>query len=731
MASQPPPQPAQPRFVPYDPERAARQHRLKVLALSLVVLAGFLGAQAVLLSRWISVDTRPPAWDQAIHLETALDCQRAKAAGRSGDCWRPVPKPGMPPFPPLYHLALQPAMSSADPPRAALWVNFAYFCLLTLCVFGVVFHFRNDWAAAAGAVAFVCAPGVQELLYTPLIDLPVAACAAAAFWAFLESQEFHWWPSSLAFGLFFGLGMLHKWSFFSYMVPAYVVGLRALLSPAERKGPALAAAAVAAAVCLPWYWMNWPLLLPRLVQASSDFAVPVWKGAAFLTYFWSSFGGLGPLLWFMGWVGIIVPKYRRNEDHGWLVPFSVACSYVFWAIVPNRQLRFLMPGLTGLAVMATGTWPAVLIVALLGSQVFLAVNFARGLIGPFNVPTPFGVTTQLGNDPPKREDWKIDEILREAEARRDPSSPVADLVLIANHERFNGATFTYRTKALALEHVRMRGVNKRLCELAQFVLLKGGDLGPKHVIEGLPKAAAVVSSKDSWFARGYAEAASWPLPDGSKATLYERSKPGTPPFKLKAPLLMQFYTQGTVKADNLLIDLGRWDPNAGVYPLAKVSARELDVRGLRVAGAAIEAEDVFFVSAAPPGGDEWEEVRLLKLKTLRVRSLSMTAEALRGFLAERVKELKLDALRLDGTIKASGTFRNIPVAVELSVEHKTEAPRALLFRFVSLKLAGTPLPVAAINRIKELTVPLEANPETPFSIELAGLTLKDDRLTVP
>jgi hypothetical protein len=390
-----------------------------------------------------------------------------------------------------------------------------------------------------------------------------------------------------------------------------------------------------------------------------------------------------------------------------------------------------MPGLPGLAVLATGTWPSALIVVMTLSQIGLAVNYARGVVGPLNIPTPFGVTTQLDNDPPKREDWHIDDILNEAEKRRDPDSPVADLVLVGNAIRFNGPNFTYRVKALGLKHVRVRGVNKRLCELAQFVVLKGGELGPKGVIDGLDKAAAVVSSKESWFARGYQKAGEWKLPDGSMATLFERSKPVAPPFRLKGPMLMQFYTQGNIKADALNLDLGRWDAAAGAYPLAKFSARELDVRGVRILHAAMEAEGLFFVSAAPVGADEWDEVRLLKMKTLRVKSLSVSADALRAVLVERVKNLRLESLTLEGTVKASGAFRNIPISLELSVTLKNDAPRALLLRFVSIKAAGNSIPVAAINRIKELTIPLDANPETPFSIDLPGLTIADDRLTIP
>ena len=54
----------------------------------------------------------------------------------------------------------------------------------------------------------------------------------------------------------------------------------------------------------------------------------------------------------------------------------------------------------------------------------------------------------------------------------------------------------------------------------------------------------------------------------------------------------------------------------------------------------------------------------------------------------------------------------------------------LRLRLVSLKLGPNPLPLGAINRIKELTIPLTANPETPFEIELGAVQLRGDALTI-
>jgi hypothetical protein len=50
---------------------------------------------------------------------------------------------------------------------------------------------------------------------------------------------------------------------------------------------------------------------------------------------------------------------------------------------------------------------------------------------------------------------------------------------------------------------------------------------------------------------------------------------------------------------------------------------------------------------------------------------------------------------------------------------------------MSVNLAGLSVPLSMFREIKELTVALDPNPETPFTIELPGLTLAGGHLTVP
>lgn len=711
-----------------DPLVAAAARERKTLVLSLLGLAVFLVLQALLLRKQVRDDTRPPAWDQAIHLEIALDYKEAIAQGRLADAFSLPPKPGMPAFPPAYHLGLIRAYDSADPAHAALWLNWFYLALLAASVFGIAWRFRPDDTALAVTIVFCGAPAVQDMVATQLIDLPLTACAAACYWALLASERFGLWVPSLLFGVLHAFGMLHKWSFFSYMVPAYFIALREL---SYRPLKVLTAAALSAALSAPWYVANLALLPTRLVQASSDFAIPFWKGGAWATYLRVSLEQLGPLFALFGWVALLVPQYRRKREDGDILLGWALVSYVFWTIVPNRQFRFLLPGLPPLAVALASAFPRQLTWGIAAVQLFTFVNFHNGWIGPLTIPLPYQDLTFFSNAPPAAEDWRIEEILRAVEGSRDPARAISNVTLVANDTRFNAPTFHWSQRRLGLDRIRMRGVNSRLCELSEFLILKDGRLGPSTVINGLPEAAAQVKAPSGWFARAYEQLKEWPLPDGSTARLYRQRAVMPKPFA-SSKMTYQFFSAGKAELQDLKVTLGEWDKAAAAYKSARVSAGRVTVRGLVLRGLDAELHDVGLVPVySGERSDEWVDVRILKLGRLRLNSIEVGAAEVKTFLEERVKGLKLSSLTLEnGAVKAEGAWKGYRVSAEAALT-LLDAPRRLKVDMRSAKFGGSPLPAFLFKPIKELTIPLAPNAETPFAIELPGLTLANGRLSVP
>src|SRR5581483_150754 len=215
----------------------------KTLALSGVALAAFLIWEAWAIRDFAARDTRPPSWDEAIQLEIALDCRQAVREGRWKDVFFIPPKPGMPPFPPAYHLAAMFAydLSPNNPAGAALWLNWVYLAILAASLFAIAWELGLSHKSWIASICFCCAPVVLTQTHVRLLDLGLAAWVAAAYWAYLRSDKFFRWPASLTFGALFALGMMHKWSFFSYLLPAYVDAFGALTYPESRRQPVAAA----------------------------------------------------------------------------------------------------------------------------------------------------------------------------------------------------------------------------------------------------------------------------------------------------------------------------------------------------------------------------------------------------------------------------------------------------------------------------------------------------------
>ncbi len=695
------------------------------LSASLLSVLLVLGAQAFLLSKWTAVESRPPAWDQAIHLEIAHDYKTLLAKGDWYSAFNLKPKPGMPPFPPLYQLSLIPAYNFADPVRASLWVQYGYLVLLCLALWGLGVLYCGPWEAFAAVLLFSSTPVVQSLTRTQLPDMPLATWVALGYLAYAASAGFMRWIPSLAFGLVFAGGMLTKWSYWTYFFPLIFVAVGAWRSPIRRAKFA-GAAALALAITLPWYLSHLPVLLPRLKEASTDQGVPVWRISSMLEYLWAMLSGFDLPFWLACLPALIVPRLKQAREDRWVIPIWVLTSYLFWMLVPNHQLRFLLPGLSGLALLVAGRWPASVLALLCGYQAFALANYSYRWATPVRFDFFGPALTLFSSDAPVSQDWKIEEILKEASRRHDASEPFGNVTLVANDVFFNGPNFNWVLKHAGLSNLRMRGVNRRYCEFSEFVVIKTGSLGPPPVIGQLEEVRWQMLAHGGWFRRGYEEVAKWTLPDGGEALLFERRKAQKPPMAEK-DLSYASFESGEFSAKDLRLSLGRWDPAQRVYPRAVLKASWISLRGLELDNVELVLEGLDLVPVLGIKG-ELEDVRLLKLKRLGLASASLDAPKAAAFLGRRARQLKDISADLGDPIAVRGRFKGLPVAAEgrifLSSDHAVMEAKLLRAKIGPL---GLPIP----ERWGKTSVSFEPNPETPFEIRVPGFSAKGSALTIP
>jgi len=696
--------------------------------LSLAALAGLLLFHGLCLGMWISKDAAPPAWDQSIQMETALDCRDAIQAGEWSSLLSFSPKPGMPPFPILYHLTLQPFMGGEDPAKAALWANWFYLLLLCVSIWGLGRHFLGNWAGFGAAAVFSCVPEVQWLLRENLTDLALTAWTAAAYWALVESRDFRRKWISAAFGALFAAAMMTKWSAFSYFFPVLWLGYHALRDSSRKKG-VLLAAGTALLLCFPWYFSQWPVLIPRLFSAAGDQAVAIWNPKALFSYVLQAASGLELPFFLLAVAAVTAPSLKRRP-RPWVLIAWLATSFVFWTIVPNRQLRYLLPGLTPLAIFVMGSFPKQLSVGLVVFYLFAALNFGAGMLGPL----PLGPITLLRTGPPESAPWPLRAILQEAAARRRSSLPISNLTLLANHPRLNGPTLRWERRRGGFETLRTRGVNSRVCELSEFLVLKEGSLGPASVVNQLPAVRKRILRVGSWFLRGYDEVKRFPLPDGRDAVLFQRKKLRRAPFP-EQRAHFTYFEEKNFLAEGLLIQFGRWDAARGEYPKVVVSAKRIVFRGLEVAAPRLVLEGLSFVPVddsvkeAYGAEDTLLDIRLLGMRRLRLVSGSVTEDAAAAFLKARAKEITQARFKLDDSISAWVKAKGIPAFAEVSVRLR-EDKGGLDMRAERVAVAGIPLPLGLLGRHAGYALPFSPTGELPFHLDIAGLTVAGGRLRI-
>ena len=709
--------------------------RWKRFFAALGLLALLVGFHAFSVSSWIKRETRPPSWDQSIHLEIAKDFQVAFSEGRWKDIFMPAPKPGMPPFPPLHYMLIRYAMDAPDPASEALWINVFYMAILCVSLFGLGRRAGGEWGGLAAAVLFSCMPEVQWLLRDQIIDLPLVAWVVSAYWALLASERFeHPGPSAL-FGVMFAAAMLTKWSAFSYFLPLIVFLFGDLREPRRRKH-FFTAAFIAVLLCGPWYALNWAVLIPRLFQASSDNAVSVASLSGLFAYVRQMSLGMEFPLFAAGLVSLggMARNERGRSDASTLVLWFVL-SFIFWTIVPNRQLRYLLPALAPLILMITSTMKFKPLAALCALELIAAVNFSYGVL-PHIHPGFLSFNASLFRaDPPQKEDWPIGEILRTAQEMRDKSAPFANMALLANAERFNGATFNWESARRGISTVKMRGINNRVCEFAEFLLTKEGPLGPPSVVNQLPKVRKMILARGSWFDRGYREAARFPLPDGTDAVLYQRRVPKKPPFP-PGKTHFDYLSDKHVTIEGAKLDLGGYDRVRGVYPRVAVRAERLVIRGLEVTGLEAEIEDFLGVSVVDPkdAGSAGQEsllldMRLLRMKKLRIKAATVTEEAVAAFIKARVKNLNGVEISIEENVKGRADIGGVALAAEAALRVSDDGS-GLEIRLEKLSVGGVALPVTLLGPVRRFVRKFAPDPELPFEIQVKTLTLSGGRLRI-
>ena len=527
------------------------RQRTGMLATVLMLTAALWAVNLV----WLRKDTRPPVWDMALHQTYALNYLPGQAEGipwaeRSGN------------YPPFVHWMIALCYLLFHPgPHVAVMANIP----ATLILLGAVYLLGFDLAGAAAArwacILTALVPYMIWMSRETVLDYWLAAWLAAALAVLLRSDGFRLRYHSILFGCIFALGLLTKWFFAGFLFfPILYIFVRNRIwrDPVRRThcADALLAAFAGAAV---WYLPNTAKLTTYFFENAQVGALegepPVLSFQSLIYYLrllegYQLFG-----LLFLLVVIALVFVWRRGllRDAGFLAA-AVCGGWLVLTLLRTKDPRFSMPLLGPLCVVAgawlqswkTGRRTALLksgLVLLLCFQAF-AANFGVRWI-PQEVVLLRGYSGSLRWDwnlylqhyfhvlgPPRREDWKIEPILRRVAADAGAAGRRAELALIPDLPHFNSTTFSLlarlRSVSVRVAHLRSQGRDVRAFGDFQYVVMTERDQGMSWTTGSSLRLNQIIVDDP----RTVRLLETFALPDGNRARLYsiERGAPARPAY---------------------------------------------------------------------------------------------------------------------------------------------------------------------------------------------------------
>jgi hypothetical protein len=685
---------------------------------------------------WLALDRRPPEWDHANHLERATLCARDL---RSGDVQSILERSSF--YPPLV-LCLTGAVSFVMPMEAAAGVvMLAFLALGMAAVYRLGCVLASEPVGQVAALLFATAPFVVYCVLRLQLDLPLATMVALALAALLATEDFTRRGASLLCGVIAGLGMLTKPTFALYVVPSALC----LLLRSRRRGLLGAALTfvVAAAVSLPWFG-------PRLFGLGAQLEARSFAQAAEAGH--PEPLTLAGLLFYPRWLGYeiglgaaalavigLVMVVRRRQ---WYVLTAVLAPFVVLELIRNKNLRYALPLVGVLALVAALGWDALpprgRRVVIVGLAVLALVQVSAVTSGQ---PPNFWIrglqTWWVPSSPPRQADWHHREIL--ALLERDSHGSAATVSVVPNFDVFSTSNFRYYAlrDGLGLRFVRAwddppLGID--------YMVLKTGEQGPSWTAEKSRRAGARLVSDPS-LARVFPVIGEFPLPDGSTATVRARRLtpvPGATPAAVAAAVeggLRRRLADFARDTERLEIELAHDDT------IVSGRIRHVEIRAavatlgeftrpgtaqLRVHDLALSVDDLLVNPwrVLADGGFEPLDAGRLRLETATVRLADLQA------FVSRLKHFRRTTVAAAGDALAV-TVRPLGPDISARVRMLPAAGRPFALEADHVRVAGLPVPGPLVNWvIRNFDPSARIASRMPFPVEIGRVAVRDEALRI-
>jgi 4-amino-4-deoxy-L-arabinose transferase-like glycosyltransferase len=522
---------------------------------------------------WILLDIRPPSYDQGLHLFRTFNYWEAMSSG-SEDWWQDMLNVE-PFYPPFYHLSLIPlSLIFGFTLDTGVIGNSFYMVILALSVYGIgkILYTRNAGLIAAFLVS--CYPIIVSMSREYVISVMLTAMTALAYYLFLKSENFENKIFSILFSFIYATGLMVKWTFFIYTLPAVLMGLwggqigfrdrmiqfsyyigmiaallivplsiliigdqrwiplalefflilalvksfpRVSLST-QKAINLISLSCISILICFPWYTHN----LINILIGMSKFAFPGFdpEGAKVTWFYYieiisSQMGTPLMIIFASTFFYYIFKKDKIN----WMVLCWAIFPIVIFTFVDNKGLRYTMPSLPAMALVTAVVLTQVKNISVrkllypIAGVIILGTILYTGFI-----PKPTFLPYFGKGNLPITQIWPInsilDDIIKEAKPEKGEHVVVRTL---ANFGHFQRGAFRDFAAFRGLP-VAMKGVKRNVGEMTDFFITRDGDFSRQS--SNAIKARNLLI-KDPALTKTFKLFRSYPLPDGNKGLLYK------------------------------------------------------------------------------------------------------------------------------------------------------------------------------------------------------------------
>jgi 4-amino-4-deoxy-L-arabinose transferase-like glycosyltransferase len=526
---------------------------------------------------WMLLDIRPPSYDQGLHLFRTFNYWEAMSSG-SADWWQDMLNVE-PFYPPFYHLSLIPlSLIFGFTLDTGVIGNSFYMVIMALSIYGIgkILYTRNAGLIAAFLVS--CYPLIVSMSREYIISVMLTAMTTLAYYLFLKSENFENKKYSILFSFIYAVGLMVKWTFFIYTLPAVLAGLwggkiglkdriiqsayymgmiaallivpffiliigeqrwvplalefllilalvksfpRASLST-QKAINLISLSGISVLICFPWYAHN----LINILIGMSKFAFPgvvlkgnmSWDIPIWGYYILAPIGQMGwPLL--VIFIASFIFYIFKKDRFSWLLFGWVIFPLIVFTFVDNKGARYTMPALPAMALVTAAFLTQVKNISLRKFLYPIAgITALVTILYTGFVPKPTFLPYLGRGNLPITQIWPIntmlDDIIEEAKPEKREHLVVRTL---ANFAYFQRGAFRDFAAFRGLP-ITMKGVKRNVGEMTDFFITRDGDFSwqSSNAIN-----ARNLLTKNPALTKTFKLFRSYPLPDGNKGLLYK------------------------------------------------------------------------------------------------------------------------------------------------------------------------------------------------------------------